>query len=915
VVIVSSSVIIGIVIVRNSIDRAQETDLMLVSDIADHFLSSEIALLKMTAERAADFLVTNDQAQWNDAIMQISAKYQHFIGISVLDISEGVVVSTGEKPPQGDIMTDQYIRQAFEGFSRLSSSIPTDDTVLFYLAVPLPGHNSKILAFTLPGMFFSDMVSTFKIWDSGHIFVDDKEGTVLANIRPEWVNNRMNFIKRAEEDPGYEEVAKVLERAIAGEAGTGRFSISGIPRLCAFRPISGSEEGWFLGIIAPLPESPYRTVDQGLLVAGSISVFLSIIVAIIVSTFIKKPFDEVAKLKEEAEIHSKFKSDFIANMSHEIRTPMNVILGITEILVHDKSLTTNVSDGLNRIYNSGDMLLGIINDILDLSKIEAGKLELYMANYETASLINDTAVLNYMRNESKPIEFKLFVNENIPSVLFGDELRIKQILNNLLSNAFKYTEQGEIKLSFDIEHDSQTKPQSDRSDSDEQHDVTLILTVSDTGQGMTNEQVKTIFDEFTRFNFEANRAKEGTGLGMSITRNLVKIMDGNISVKSVPKKGTEFIIRLPQKYENAEVLGVDLVENLQKFNMYKMSRMKNSNVIFEPMPYGKVLVVDDVESNLYVARGLMNPYELTVETVNSGYKAIEKIEAGNDYDIIFMDHMMPKMDGIEATKIIREMGYNGTIVALTANALIGQMDIFLQNGFDDFVSKPVDVRYLNVVLKKYVQDKQPDEVLDEVRRKMLYSKRSIEHESTPLVVSPQLAEFFLLDAEKAVSELEAFVDKDGTYDEEDVKAYTITVHAMKNALLNVGESDLSLFAAKLEQAGWDTDKDTIKETPAFIEELKAVINNFSPQENEEQVITVTDSDYVDLKEKIITIIEANEAYDNKTAKDLLNELREKGWPKDLAKLLSEMSELILSGDVEGVKQTAESIKAECEKNK
>jgi len=309
----------------------------------------------------------------------------------------------------------------------------------------------------------------------------------------------------------------------------------------------------------------------------------------------------------------------------------------------------------------------------------------------------------------------------------------------------------------------------------------------------------------------------------------------------------------------------------------------------------------------------MKPYVLNVNTVNSGFKAIDKVKEGSEFDIIFMDHMMPKMDGIEATKIIRDMGYTGTIVALTANALIGQMDIFLENGFDDFITKPVDVRYLNVVLKKYIQDKQPEEVLEEVRKNMLYSKRNIGLEPGQINVSPKLAEFFILDAEKAVNDLEAFSNKDSNYEDEDVKAYTVTVHAMKTALLNVGEKDLSEFAGMLERAGWKDDREAMKETPVFVERLKLVIKKFSPQENEDKEITVTNDDYADLKEKMLVIIEANESYDNKTAKDLINDLREKSWPGLMTKLLSEMSEQLLSGDIDGVTQTAGSIKEECDK--
>jgi len=407
--------------------------------------------------------------------------------------------------------------------------------------------------------------------------------------------------------------------------------------------------------------------------------------------------------------------------------------------------------------------------------------------------------------------------------------------------------------------------------------------------------------------------KEGTGLGMSITRNLVKLMDGEISVTSEPEKGTEVLVRIPQHYDGSETLGADLVENLEKFNRYEMHRIKKSSIVFEPMPYGRVLVVDDMESNLYVSKGLMNPYKLTVETVNSGFKAIEKVKAENEYDIIFMDHMMPKMDGMETTKIIREMGYTGTIVALTANALIGQEDVFLDNGFDDFISKPIDVRYLNSVLKKYIHDKQPAEVLEAVRKKMHDSKVRIIQESSKPALSPQLIEFFILDADSAVTKLEEIVKKEDYYDDEDIKTFTIMVHSMKNALANIGEQDLSVTAGWLEKAGWNNDKDIFDKAPDFIEKLKAVIAKHTPKEEDYIDVTLTDDDYTDLKDKINVIKQANEAFDNKTAKVNINELRAKKWPRKIKQLLGEMSEQLLSGDVNEVTKTADMVIEICDK--
>ena len=412
----------------------------------------------------------------------------------------------------------------------------------------------------------------------------------------------------------------------------------------------------------------------------------------------KRQEEQLRDALQEAKTASVAKSSFLANMSHEIRTPMNAILGIAEIELQDNALKPKTKESLEKIHHSGGLLLGIINEILDLSKIEAGKLELVPGEYKIASMINDTVTLNMMRIGSKPIEFVLSVDENTPSSLYGDELRIKQILNNLLSNSFKYTKRGVVKLAVSCETGNAG--------------VMLILTVSDTGMGMSEEQVAKLFDEYSRFNMEANRTTEGTGLGMSITKNLIRMMNGDIHVKSEVNWGSIFTVRIPQMSTGSGVLGRELAKSLEQFQSSGEKQMTRSQVAFEPMPYGKVLVVDDVESNLYVAKGLMSPYGLAIETVPSGFEAIDKIKDGNVYDIVFMDHMMPEMDGIETTKKMRSMGYTQPVVALTANAVVGQSEVFLENGFDGFISKPIDVRQLNTVLKKLVRDKQPPEVLE-----------------------------------------------------------------------------------------------------------------------------------------------------------------------------------------------------------
>jgi len=419
---------------------------------------------------------------------------------------------------------------------------------------------------------------------------------------------------------------------------------------------------------------------------------------------------KMAKKQADAEAANIAKSAFLAKMSHEIRSPMNVILGITEILLEKEGLSQNIKEALGKVYNSGYLLLSIINDILDLSKIEANRLELMPVNYDVASLIIDTVQFNVMRFDDKPIRFELKADENIPVTLFGDELRIKQILNNILTNAFKYTDSGKVSMTVAAEHKI--------SEQGENPYISLIFNISDTGCGMTDEQIDKLFNEYTRFNMESNRATEGTGLGMNITNHLVHLMNGEIIVESVIDKGSTFTVKLPQGIvPGAEVIGGELAENINKCSLGKSTHVKKSAQIYrEYMPYGKVLVVDDMEPNLFVARGLLTPYGLSIETVLSGKEAVEKIKNGLIFDVIFMDHFMPEMDGIEAMKIMRGLGYTRPIVAMTANALTGHAEMFAENGFDGFISKPIDIRQLNELLNKLVRDSHPIETVEAARR-------------------------------------------------------------------------------------------------------------------------------------------------------------------------------------------------------
>jgi CheY-like chemotaxis protein len=357
--------------------------------------------------------------------------------------------------------------------------------------------------------------------------------------------------------------------------------------------------------------------------------------------------------------------------------------------------------------------------VLDISKIEAGKQDLNPVQYDVASFLNDIITLNMVRIAEKPITFKLDVKEDLPCTLFGDDIRVKQVLNNLLSNAFKYTEQGTVTLcvtaskNFTTENTEKAE-KNIKTPSSSVVEYWITFSVSDTGIGIRKEDVAKLFSDYNQVDTKANRKIEGTGLGLSITKKFVEMMGGKITVESEYGKGTTFRARICQGFVTDVPIAKETVENLCSFRYTDKKKQEQGKVVRADLSHARVLVVDDFPMNLDVAAGMLRKYKMQVDCVQSGREAVDRIAAGEPvYDAVFMDHMMPGVDGVEATATIRALGTdyaeNIPIIALTANAIAGSEQMFLDNGFNAFLPKPFNVMTLDSMVMRWVKQKRNEE--------------------------------------------------------------------------------------------------------------------------------------------------------------------------------------------------------------
>ena len=573
---------------------------------------------------------------------------------------------------------------------------------------------------------------------------------------------------------------------------------------------------------------------------------------------------EVVRAKNDAEKANKAKSTFLANMSHELRTPLNAINGLAELELR-KSLPPDTQSNLEKIYNSGEVLLNTINDILDISKIEAGRLDLHSAEYSFTSFIVDTLNMNIIRIGKKPIEVQVDINESIPEKLFGDEMRVRQIFNNLLSNAIKYTFSGSItvKIDADVEDDY----------------VRFLLSVKDTGIGISKENIAKLFNNYSMVDMDSHKNIEGTGLGLSITRQLVNMMDGDIFVESEYGKGSTFTAKFRQEIVDSTPIGAENVKSIRNFNMFNKWEHKMPNLM--KLPHVKALIVDDVQVNIDVAAGMLSAYGMQIDSAVSGMEAIHKINGQNIiYDIIFMDHMMPEMDGIETVKYIRtKIGtkYAKTvpIIAFTANAIVGIEKLFLANGFQDYLSKPVDAQKLDDVIKKWVTNKE-NTVSEEIKSKKeptaeqntfksLFAQNTIAgiNFSEALKRFSNSPEIYLRVLRSFAKSIPSTIEKLANPTADTLDAYKIHVHGLKGSFYGIGAKTLGELAEALEkEAGAQNLAAVLQDNDTLIDSAQVLVSDICLLlEQADEISTAQSSANAPDKQHLQELLAAANSYD------------------------------------------------------
>jgi len=702
-----------------------------------------------------------------------------------------------------DVTIFPGIQEAFRGIS--SISYIKNEGLLF----TSPVYNKKNVRYVIYELFdeyaIKESISLLSD-DSRKIVITTKGGDIIMPFSDVTDNEAAYFASRT-----YRDIYNDLSHSLKLNSSAAGF----------YSP-DGDRKIFF---IADIPYTPFRlqgymepdVMSAGILDASNIVIFafafLLILYAVgslylIIATEKAEESDELRKAKQQAEESSRAKSDFLASMSHEIRTPINAVLGMDEMIIRESD-NEHILEYATNINNAGKSLLNLVNDILDFSKIEAGKMEILKDEYKTSFMVTDLVNMIAVRAHNKGLEFIVNADPALPSVLFGDEDRVKQCILNLLTNAVKYTERGSV--TFDLNF---TKS-SDK-------EIILDVSVKDTGIGIKPEDQIKLFAPFERVDMQRNRNIEGTGLGLSIVQNLLHIMDSKLELQSEYGKGSTFSFRLKQEVSDWKSMG-DFAE------AYKKSVLtQNKYTELFRAPDACILVVDDTEMNLTVFKGLLKKTRINIDTATSGNDALKMVRHRR-YDMMFIDHRMPVMDGIDTLNAMNELKENKSMgvpcIAFTANAGAGSREKYRSYGFDDYISKPVSPSELEELIIRYLPPEKielidPDEAkaeeqLEEVRdedQEFINAYQAAEGLSYNVAIAScgdvsvlkDSAITFYKTIDERAEEIRSFMEKN------DVAAYTIKVHALKSSARIVGAVDLSVKAEYLERCGNEGNIDEIK---------------------------------------------------------------------------------------------------------
>jgi signal transduction histidine kinase/response regulator of citrate/malate metabolism len=707
-------------------------------------------------------------------------------------------------------------------------------------------------------------------YESVEISLINKDGDYLVHGKSLKNSNFFEYYKSY--NSGNIEDYTRMKEMVTTQSGTMRMLNSkGEECVISYTPLQ-SMNVWFLLAYIPAGELATNTVVDWLLL-GMVTLGLMVLLAFnyLVLMLYNRKLAEAAEAAKQA---NEAKSHFLSTMSHDIRTPMNAILGLNEMVLRDSHEDEIVAYS-ESIRTAGKTLLGLINDILDFSKIEAGKMDIINVDYSFASMLNDLVNMVQGKAQDKGLSFNLDVDKNIPSILYGDEIRIKQIITNILSNAVKYTKEGGItfKAGFEkIEED----PDS----------IRLLISVTDTGVGIKPEDMDRLFKAFERIDENKNRNVEGTGLGMNIAQSFLNMMGSHIEVESEYGKGSTFSFKLVQSVRNWNPIG-DYEESFKR----SISERMRYHARFTA-PKARLLVVDDTPVNLSVFENLLKRTKVQIDKATSGEEGISLYKQKH-YDVIFLDHMMPDKDGIETLGDMKRLADSPNagvpVVCLTANAISGMREKYINAGFDDYITKPIDPDRLETLLLQYLPKDKISSANDE----------EIEEESS---IPDFIFEIQDLDADTGIihcgsresymSTLKMYYDAaeknadeiEHYWEVRDVKNATVKIHALKSTSRVIGAEKLGEFAAKLEKAGDSGDIETLeKEIDDLIQEYRKLASQLAPLADAKEDKAGDDLPVIsekELKEQYEALTEAANSFDYDKVVNIVKNLEKCGFPEE-----------------------------------